>query len=79
VIYRAGQLWEYRPGDTFEWRLIVILKSEWGPDVADYVGAQVFHIAMYVKEMLRTDLIENLEPPRPGRWEDMPGSFRRIA
>ncbi len=79
MIYRAGQLWEYRPGDTFEWRLIVILKSEWGPHVADFVGAEIFHVAMYVKEMRCTDLIENLEPPHPGRWEDLPNNFRRIA
>ncbi len=79
MISRAGQLWEYRPGETFSWRLIVVLKSEWGPDIADFVGAKIFHTAMYAREMRRTDLIENLEPPRPGRWEDLPDNFRRIA
>lgn len=78
MIDRTGQLWEYRPGETFEWRLVVIMRSDWGPHVADYVGGQIFHIAMYVKEQMRTDLVENLEH-RMGRWELNSEHFRRVA
>jgi hypothetical protein len=78
MIDRTGQLWEYRPSDTFEWRLVVVIRSEWGPHVADYVGGQIFHTCMYVKELMRTDLIENREK-KDNYWDNHSYCFRRVA
>lgn len=81
MIDRTGQLWDYRPGENFEWKRILVLRSDWGPHVADYVGAKIFHVCMFVATGKRTDLIENLEigDKNAKKWDNFPESFKRIA
>jgi hypothetical protein len=74
MIDRAGQLWEYRPSDTFKWRRVVVLRSDSEKNGRGFI----FHTCLYLKEKYRTDLVENLDHDE-GRWENHSYSFRRIA
>lgn len=78
MIDRSGQLWDYRPSEVMPWARIVVLRSDWGPDVADFVGAAVFHRVIYVDNHRQGDLLENLEHDQ-NRWENRPEYFRRFA